>query len=29
MGANAARKANVLNTYLQSVFTGYVPLNLK
>ena len=29
MGANAAGKATVLNSYLQSVFTGHVPLDLK
>ena len=29
MGANAAGKATVWNSYLQSVFTGHVPLDLK
>ena len=29
MGANAAGKATVLNSYLQSVFTSHVPLDLK
>ena len=29
IGANAAGKATVLNSYLQSVFTSHVPLDFK